>query len=139
MKISAKTEYACRALLELCLHWPDTKPQQVADIAKRQKIPTKFLIHILIALKGFGYVESARGKSGGYYLTRAPQTIKLVDIIYAFGGMELTDKKKKSNQDVLGLIWQEVDAAVLTAMEEITFEIICNRHCQHGKAIMYDI
>ncbi len=139
MKISAKTDYACRALLELALHWPDVKPQQVADIAKKQKIPTKFLIHILISLKGFGLVDSSRGKSGGYYLTKAPEKIKLTDIIRHFGGLELTDKKKKNSQDVLGLIWQEIDGAVLKVMEQITFETICNRHRSQGKSIMYDI
>lgn len=69
MKISAKIDYACRALLiELGLHWPDNRPMQVSAIAKRQKIPMNFLVHILITLKELGYVDSIRGKSGGYVL-----------------------------------------------------------------------
>lgn len=137
MKISAKADYACRALMELSLHWPDTKVRQVADIGRRQKIPDKFLVHILIELKGLGYVDSTRGKSGGYYLTAAPDKIKLKDIIRHFGGVE--SGKKTGTQDVLALIWKDIDAAVLKALENITFETICNRHRTHGKAITYDI
>ena len=48
MKIIAKTDYACRALLELSLHWPKQEPLQVTAIADNQQIPIKFLIHILI-------------------------------------------------------------------------------------------
>ena len=137
MNIPAKTDYACQALLELSLHWPNTAPRQVADIAAKRRIPTKFLVHILIELKGLGYVESARGKTGGYYLTAAPQSIKLIDIIQHFGGFETTSKKK--SQDVMGVIWQEIDSAVVKAMDQITFETIVNRHRSAGKAIMYDI
>ena len=141
MNVPAKTEYACRALLELSLQWPDVVPRQVANIAAKQKIPTKFLIHILIALKGLGYVDSSRGKSGGYYLTAAPQTIKLVDIIQYFGGIGSVNagRKKAAKQDVLSIIWQEIDTAVLKALDKITFETIANRHRSQGKAIMYDI
>ena len=141
MNISAKTEYACRALLELSLQWPNVVPRQIADIAAKQKIPTKFLIHILIELKGLGYVDSTRGKSGGYYLTVSPQTIKLVDVIRHFGGIGSADagRKKAAKQDILSIIWREIDAAVLKALGETTFETIANRHRSQGKAMMFDI
>ena len=138
MNIPAKTDYACKALLELSLHWPNTVPRQIADIAAKQKIPTKFLVHILIELKGLGYVDSTRGKTGGYYLTGAPQTIKLIDVIKHFGGFETAPKTKKS-QDVIGVIWQEIDQAIIKALTGITFETIINRHRSAGKAMMYDI
>ena len=141
MNISAKTEYACRALLELSLQWPNVAPRQVAGIAAKQKIPTKFLIHILIELKGLGYVDSTRGKAGGYYLTASPQTIKLIDIVRHFGGIESVNagKKKAVKQDILSIIWQEIDAAVLKALDKTTFETIANRHRSQGKLVTYDI
>ena len=141
MRISAKTEYACRSILELSLQWPNVMPRPIADIAAKQKIPTKFLVHILIELKGLGVVESVRGKSGGYYLTSAPQTIKLIDIIRHFGGIEADSahKKKSANADVFAVIWQEIDAVVLKAVDQMTFETICNRLRAQGKAMMYDI
>ena len=141
MKISAKIDYACRALSELSLQWPNVAARQIAGIAAKQKIPTKFLIHILIELKGLGYVDSSRGKNGGYYLTAAPDKIKLVDVIRHFGGVDSLDKagKKAGDQDILGLIWKDIDTAVLKALDNITFETICNRHRAQGKAMMYDI
>ena len=86
-------------------------------------------------------MDSARGKSGGYYLTTAPQTIKLIDIIKHFGGVESVSvkKTKSANQNVFAVIWREMDAAVLKALEGITFETICNRQRALGKAIEYDI
>jgi Rrf2 family protein len=139
MKIPAKTDYACKALLELSLHWPNTAPRQIAEIAAKQKIPTKFLTHILIALKGLGYVDSTRGKTGGYYLTTPPQSIKLIDIITNFGGFDLGGAKRKKSQDVLDLVWQDIDVAIAKAFDQITFETIINRHRSAGKTMMYEI
>ena len=125
----------------MSLQWPNVAPRQVADIAAKQKIPTKFLVHILIALKGLGYVDSSRGKSGGYYLTASPQTIKLIDVIRHFGGIESANagRKKAVKQDVLSIIWREIDAAVLKALDKSTFETIANRHRSQGRLITYDI
>ena len=65
MKVSAKMDYAVRALMELGSHWPYAHPRQISDISIKAGVPQKFLIHILISLKGLGYVHSIRGKSGG--------------------------------------------------------------------------
>ena len=94
MKISAKIDYACRALLELALHWPNSTPMQVAAIAKRQRIPMNFLVHILITLKELGYVDSVRGKNGGYVLVKHPQDVRLSAVIKNFGGLGLSSEKK---------------------------------------------
>jgi Rrf2 family transcriptional regulator, cysteine metabolism repressor len=140
MKISAKIDYACRALLELALHWPNSTPMQVGAIAKRQKIPMNFLVHILITLKEAGYVESLRGKSGGYVLIKAPQEIKLGDVIKNFGGLGLSDGTgRKKNAHILDSVWQEVDNAVVQTINNITLEALCNRERNRGNTIMYDI
>ena len=85
MKISAKMDYACRALLELALHWPDLTPMQISEIAKRQEIPIKFLVHIMIHLKERGYVNSVRGNKGGYLLAKAPAEIHFGEVIENLG------------------------------------------------------
>ncbi len=142
MKIPAKTEYACRALLELCQTWPQTTPRQGADIAKKQKIPTQFLTHILIALKSLGYVDSTRGKTGGYFLITNPQDIKLSDIIRQFGGLGLAPEDKKvkiPKEDVMSLIWAQIDTIVLKSLDNINFEDIRLRREQQIKAISFDI
>ena len=141
MKISAKVDYACRALLELALHWPNSTPMQVAAIAKRQKIPMNFLVHILITLKQLGYVDSTRGKSGGYILVKAPQDIKMGEVIKSFGGFGLSEVggRKSKSVHVMDVLWQEVDKAVLNSIKDITLETITNRERSRGSAIMYEI
>ena len=128
MKVSAKTDYACRALLELALRWPSSTPLRVNDIAEHQKIPMKFLIHILIHLKQLGFVESIRGKKGGYMLVKVPKEIRLSDIVRSF------EQKNPSNQiglnarhktDVVGSLWREADKVLAKFMEGVTFEDIC--------------
>ena len=128
MKISAKTDYACRALLQLALHWPHTVPLQIGAIANSQQIPMKFLPHILIQLKQLGYVDSSRGKMGGYILTKTPAQIKSNEVVQAFsesGFSKSTRQKKVTN--TLESIWQEIDEATQKHMGSIDFEEICNR------------
>ena len=142
MKISAKIDYACRALLELCLHGVNSTPLQIGEIAKRQRIPIKFLTHILIQLKQMGYVDSIRGQKGGYLLIVPAAEIKLSDVIKSFGGLGYSIKearKKTTHFHVIELIWQEIDAIVLNKLDEITFETILHRERSKGKVIMYDI
>ena len=141
MKISAKTDYACRALLELALHWPNDAPLHVNDIASRQRIPMKFLPHILIALKQFGYVHSARGKKGGYILAKAPQEIRLRQVIESFerepfgGGIE----KRGAKENIFENIWAQVDRTLVEMMDKIDFEDICNRQRDHQEVLTYNI
>jgi Rrf2 family transcriptional regulator, cysteine metabolism repressor len=139
MKISAKIDYACRALLELALHWPNNTPMQVSAIAKRQKIPMNFLVHILITLKEAGYVDSVRGKSGGYVLIKQPQDIRLGEVIKNFGGLGFANGSRKKSAQVMDAVWQEVDKAVLNTINNITLETLCNRERGRGNVMMYEI
>jgi Rrf2 family protein len=142
MKISAKTEYACRALLELCLTWPNPIPRQAVDIAIKQKIPTQFLTHILIALKGLGYVASTRGQAGGYYLVVHPRDIKLSQIMRQFGGLGLVPEEKQAKEykgDAMSLIWSQVNDVVLKSLDEINFEDIALRSQQQMQTVSFEI
>ena len=142
MKVSAKVDYACRALMELSLHWPNETPVQIGTVAKRQNIPLKFLVHILIHLKEMGCVESVRGKAGGYILSKSPDQIKFSDVVKGFGGMGYSathEQKKKKNAHVLDLIWQDIDQRVLDVMNKINFETISNQERSKGKVMTYEI
>lgn len=125
MKISAKIDYACRALLELSLHWPNQEPLQVETIAGRQRIPRKFLTQILIHLKQIGYVESVRGKKGGYLLRKLPREIKLNDIMENF--QDANNSRDEKSNPIFSPIWREVNQEFLKAMGKFNFEDICNR------------
>jgi Rrf2 family transcriptional regulator, cysteine metabolism repressor len=89
MRISARVSYACYALLELSMHWPEDNPVQIHQIAKKQSIPIKYLILILLQLKQLGLIRSIRGKKGGYLLARAPNTITLARFSHQPGFVQI--------------------------------------------------
>ncbi|MBH0203257.1 MAG: Rrf2 family transcriptional regulator [Nitrospira sp.] len=85
MKLSKKSEYGLRALLELTLAYGTTTLQR-HDIAARQHIPIEFLEQILLMLKRAGLISSRRGIKGGYTLIKQPSDITLGQIIRTLDG-----------------------------------------------------
>src|SRR5215472_4759389 len=83
MRVSAKAEYACIAMLELATNYAEPQPVRVKAIADAHGIPLRFLVQILLQLKTAGLVASVRGAAGGYQLARRPSEITLADIIGA--------------------------------------------------------
>ena len=88
MSLSAKTQYAVLAMLQLAQEFAAGEPVQVRRIAERQGIPATFLVQILHELRRSGLVSSTRGASGGYRLNRAPGDITLADVVDAFEAVE---------------------------------------------------
>ena len=85
MKLSKKSEYALRALLELTLvHGKATLQRH--EIAARQHIPVEFLEQILLALKRAGLLSSRRGMRGGYGLIKSPEEVTLGQVIRVLDG-----------------------------------------------------
>ena len=85
VRVSAKTDYALRAALELAAA-PDEKPVKGERIATAQAIPLRFLENILMQLRHAGLVESRRGAEGGYRLARPAAEVTLADVIRAIDG-----------------------------------------------------
>lgn len=85
MRISAKVDYAVRALCELAAHEGDA-PMKAERIAAGQEIPASFLANILADLKRAGFVRSVRGQVGGYRMARPATEITIADIIRAVEG-----------------------------------------------------
>ena len=140
MRISARCDYACKALLELVLHWPDKKPVQVQTISAKQGIPTRYLVQILIQLKRMGLVTSVRGKEGGYRLVKPPGSIRLGEIMRRVGGplVPVADSAAKK-EFVFAAIWNEVEEALAKVLDIVTFEDIANRIKSKEKIISYQI
>ena len=137
MKISAKSDYACRAILELSLHWPKKDPLSLGVISKNQEIPMKFLTQILLHLKHLGLVISVRGQQGGYLLSKAPSKITLRDVLA--NEFSKTPLKGNKTNHVINLIWQEIDQTMFQLMDRLTFEEILQREKSKGKVPMYTI
>jgi Rrf2 family protein len=85
VRVSAKTDYAIRAVLELAAAG-DERPIKGERIATAQQIPLRFLENILMQLRHAGLVESRRGADGGYRLARAPEDVTLAEVIRAIDG-----------------------------------------------------
>src|SRR5215467_10939728 len=99
MNISVKGEYALQALIDLAAQ-PPGEPVKIADIARRQTIPQKFLELILASLKQGGFVESRRGAEGGYLLARPADSLTVGDVLRFVEGprTRLGSSKARSRQ-----------------------------------------
>ncbi len=95
MKISAKTEYACIALLELAARYDSKEPVRIRKIAERHHVPARFLVQILLQLKGAGIVESVRGAAGGYRLLVPPDNLSLGRV------MDVTEGNKDDQEEMV--------------------------------------
>jgi Rrf2 family protein len=112
VNLSAKTEYACIAVLELALRHSLGQPVRVRTIAEQHGIPARFLVQILLQLKGAGLVASTRGIAGGYQLARDPREITLGEVRRVIEG---------ANGEVAGntAVETRVARALLTAWRKI--------------------
>jgi len=125
MNISVKSEYALKAVFDLAAQQLDHRqpspmaPVKIADIARRQKIPQKFLELILAGLKQSGFVDSRRGAEGGYLLARAPDRITVGDVLRAIENVKVAGRN--SCDDPFADIWQQVDSAVSAVLDETSF------------------
>ena len=86
MRVSAKADYAVRAMLELAAAGSEGEPRKGELIANAQDIPMPFLENILSELRQQGLVQSRRGAEGGYWLSRLPQEVTIAEVIRAVEG-----------------------------------------------------
>ena len=85
MRLSKRTEYGLRAVIQLARLWP-TAYVQSKDLAHSEDLPNKFLESILLALRRGGFLESKVGSGGGYRLSRSPREISVGDLIRRLEG-----------------------------------------------------
>ena len=105
--ISVKGEYALLAILDLAAQRA-SEPVKIASIARRQKIPQKFLELILSGLKQGGFVESRRGAEGGYLLARPAEAITVGEVLRYMegnGSRKLARKQAPSPLERSGAKW----------------------------------
>jgi Rrf2 family transcriptional regulator, cysteine metabolism repressor len=116
-----KGEYALQALFDLA-SLPGGEPVKIADIARRQKIPQKFLELILASLKQGGFVESRRGAEGGYLLARPPEQITVGEVLrFVEGPQDRKARRRKTVESPFGEMWQQVDQAVSAIVDHTSF------------------
>jgi Rrf2 family protein len=133
VRISAKTDYALRAAIELAAMDSDT-PVKGELIANAQGIPLRFLENILGDLRNAGIVESRRGVEGGYLLARPPAEIALADVVRAVDGPLANVAGTRPNlleydgsAEKLREIWVAVRASLRSVLEETTLADVANK------------
>lgn len=141
MKISARDEYACSAVLELALNYDVDSPVRVQDIAQRQGIPMKFLFQIMQILKRVDIVRSKRGTEGGYVLARHPSRISVGDVLRSMSGpfVQPCDDRDMATSCHFKPIWEDVDRAIGSILNNITFEELVRRARANERQLMYHI
>jgi Rrf2 family protein len=120
MNISVKGEYALHALFDLAAR-STSEPVKIGDIARRQKIPQKFLELILASLKQAGFVESRRGAEGGYLLARPPETITVGQVLRFVEGTRAPRNSKRTGETPFSFMWRDVEDAVSQVVDQVTF------------------
>ncbi len=125
--ISAKSDYAVRALLALATHGPD--PVRGDLLAQDQHLPKKFLDAILADLRRAGLVRSTRGADGGYHLARAASQITLGQVIRAVDGPLAEIRGRRPEETSyhgaaahLPEVWVAVRSALRGVLDETSLE-----------------
>jgi Rrf2 family protein len=139
--ISAKTEYACIAVLELATRYDSGEPVRIREIADAHGIPSRFLVQILLQLKSAGLVNSTRGASGGYQLARPPGEISLSDVMSVVdsqsGAIRSYTEVPTATSRVLLHRWQEVARQERDMLNEITFAELVGQLKEQGEGMYY--
>lgn len=148
MRISAKGEYAIKAMLDLALHYGKGLIP-IQDIAGRQAIPQRYLEQVLLLLKRAGFLQSKRGSAGGYHLMRPPHDITVGAVLRAMeGSLERVESGQRGGRrsasdhgSDLAELWAEVSAAVSGVVDRVSFADLCRRVEQRRSAArpMYHI
>ena len=131
MNISAKTEYACIAVFELAANYGSGEPVRIRTIAESHGIPSRFLVQILLQLKGAGFVSSTRGAAGGYQLIKEPGEITLLDVMRVIegqsDGVQSNTSRPTAMSQALQHAWNQVAATEREMLAGISFADLIER------------
>jgi Rrf2 family protein len=128
MKLSSRSRYGFRAILELALEY-GKGPLQIKAIAEREDISNKYLEQLIAMLKSTGLVRSLRGPKGGYILAKAPSEIKLSDIFRTLEGpliavecLSHPDFCPRCADCVTRKIWSKIQNTMVDLLESMTLQ-----------------
>jgi Rrf2 family protein len=127
VRVSAKADYAVRAMIELAAEGDESAPVKGDQVADAQAIPLRFLENILAELRHAGLVHSRRGADGGYWLAKPADDITLAEIIRAVEGPLATVRGAPPDELVLEgdarplqEVWIALRANIRQILESVT-------------------
>jgi Rrf2 family protein len=128
MKISQKLEYACRALVQLAKSYDGKSLTRLDDLAQREAVSANFLVQILNDLRRGGIIDSRRGASGGYTLSRPAQNINLRQIVEAVEPSKLQNTVLDEGESGVAVqrAWENISAQLAKSLEEISLEALAS-------------
>ena len=135
MKLSAKSDYAARAVLGLARHFASGDSLRAEQLAAEQGIPPNYLVQILIELKSQRIVRSLRGKEGGYLLARPPAEITMGDVLRSIHG-QVFDSPALSDPQCppeLRAAWKRLQKSVDDTAGAITFQKLLDQGADKEK------
>ena len=144
MRISAKGEYALKAMLDLSLQ-PPRRIVPIQEIAARQGIPQRYLEQVLQALKRAGLLASRRGAAGGYQLARGTRGHHRRETCSGpwtapQAPFEARDRGRGARRDDLGELWEEIGRAVSEVVDRLSVGELAERaRARAGAQPMYHI
>ncbi|MCU0915949.1 MAG: Rrf2 family transcriptional regulator [Planctomycetes bacterium] len=138
MKLSTRTRYGMRAIIELAQH-EGKRPLQLRTIADRQGISVKYLEQLMSLLRSAGFVRSVRGSKGGYILARPAGEIPLSEVFRCLEGAVTTtectedeDYCKRSADCVARELWIEVEAAIHHVLSSVSLADMVKKAKTHS-------
>ncbi len=133
MRVSAKSDYALRALIEIAGH-SDGEPVRAEEIGQAQDIPRGFLLAILADLRRSGIVASQRGQSGGWRMAKSAADVSVADVIRAVDGplVSVYDVRPEAvkytgSAEILQLVWIAARSSLREVFESVTIESLVER------------
>ncbi|MFC1765647.1 RrF2 family transcriptional regulator [Planctomycetota bacterium] len=133
MRISSRTGYGIRAMIELAAHY-EQGPLQLRIIAERQGISAKYLEQMMPVLRAASLVRTVRGAKGGYMLAKAPAEIRLSEVFRCLEGQVATSECvadpevcDRTVDCVARKIWVEVEESVTNVLDAVTLGDMMDR------------
>ncbi len=124
MKLSVKTDYACRAVELMAREYSRGETLHLNRLARLQAIPDGYLVQILTLMKSAAIVKSKRGKDGGYCLARPPAQITFGDVVRAVQGevIEIPSLNDPKCPKELKDVWAQIKRVAEKVADEVNFE-----------------
>jgi len=144
MKLSTRTRYGIRAILQLANYY-GKGPLQIRTIAKQENISAKYLEQLMPILKSARLVRSIRGTKGGYILAKAPNQIKLSDVFNCLEAtvttVECVENENycaRAADCVTRQVWTQLQQAITNVLQSITLQDLVDR-AKDKRALDYQI
>ncbi|MDO8490624.1 MAG: Rrf2 family transcriptional regulator [Dehalococcoidia bacterium] len=145
MKLSSKTTYGTRALLNIAARQGEG-PVLLKDVARQEAIPEQYLEQVVAPLRIAGLVKSQRGPGGGFTLARPPSEVTLGDVVQILEGscylvncVDAPETCVRSAGCVTRDLWQEMGLAMRKVLQSVTLQDLVDRQRDKHHGSMYHI